>query len=291
MLWMLLACQSDVNEEKPTATGLSGAPADTELAVTPWSSAQLETALSALTAESFPHAQAIVDGYAEWLQRGDGECPQQPDSLDQDLTMGCSTDSGYQYLGISEVYSIQQEFETSPELLDPDWVPISGLTLVVDCDFTAPGGQRFQGGGHVTDFLIGFDSDPLQRMAFGEISGSWMDGHSDLDWFRNGTSGLLSYELFTDGIDIGLELDGAISINGFSLVFAETFFDSYCPRGFGGTIELRDGDGSWHTLESPDSCDPCAEHRLTHDPTAELEPLCANWGFLMAALAHKVEPQ
>ena len=154
MLWIFLACQSKSTKAELVESGLSGQPPSTQVEDLAWSSAELEQAIADLTVDSVPHAQPIIEGYSEWLGRGDVLCPGWPDDLSQDLTEGCTANTGYVYRGLSEVFSIEEEFEESPQGLDPTWLPEDGLTLIVDCDFYAPTGERFQGGGHVTDLGI-----------------------------------------------------------------------------------------------------------------------------------------
>ena len=187
MLWIFLACQSKSTKAELVESGLSGQPPSTQVEDLAWSSAELEQAIADLTVDSVPHAQPIIEGYSEWLGRGDVLCPGWPDDLSQDLTEGCTANTGYVYRGLSEVFSIEEEFEESPQGLDPTWLPEDGLTLIVDCDFYAPTGERFQGGGHVTEFLIAFSDSTDNRLAFGEIQGSWRDELSPLAWFENQT--------------------------------------------------------------------------------------------------------
>lgn len=206
-------------------TGGTDAPLELEPA---WTAEEAVAALQAAIDAGLPQPSVARDAFLGLIAEGqDSTCPGTTD-FDGSQPLGCLSESGYLYAGISE-YRVDD----------------FGWALGGDFEIREPDGPIFYGAGFLA---VGGNS----HGRYLEFSGFWAH-EGGADWLDAGRSGMFS--AFTGGgwttMSGGLDLDGA------SLHFSEVQVQHDGEQTVTGTVGIRDASGAWWWLElGLDGCGP-----------------------------------
>ena len=273
MIFSLLIACNDTPKQKPD-TEVQDIPSvimpdtETDPLEAEWTGSEIEALFESHSANGIPSATPFMESYFDLLALGDGTCPGSNTRLSPDNVEGCVASTGYAYYGLSVYETIFDEMDEPNENLEP----VDGWIIIGDFEVLTPTLASFQAGGHITEFLW---QDRLgRRILDGEIQGSWRWDDGVHDWQIHGISGLFTYEVFEDAINVEIVLNGALQWNGQSMAFRDVFLLEDKP-GFIGRVQIRDPSGLWHNLDSDSLDSPCASH--TYADTQLESPVCLNW--------------
>ncbi len=232
ILWvpLLFGCLSEPPYGAAVGTVDSGSPSDeTGLQVEPeWTPEQAVAALQVALDAGLPQPWLARDAFLGLIEEGQDEvCPGTTD-FDGSKPLGCTSESGYLYAGISEYR------ENS-----------AGWSLGGDFEIQDPRGNAFHGAGYL--FIHGDGHGQLF-----EFSGSWSQEGGE-GWLDPGRSGMFQATVGGDQ----LELNGGFDLDGAYLHYADVVFQSEPEQALQGTVGIRDAAGAWWWLELED--DGCGE--------------------------------
>lgn len=236
----------------PAADGTdSGAPALPEIALaTPapaWGPAEAEAALAVALSTGFPTPARPMLAYLDLMKEGDGVCPGDGlQILDYNL-LGCTSVNGTWYAGVSTW--MEEDLQLGSGMLQAH---IQSWVVTGDFEITDPGGDRFEGGGHVA--VTGFQKVHLTGFE-GQMVGTWR-WEGDDAWLADGISASLIIQGRRNGPQEELVLDGAITLRGLALDLGELRYNSACPTQPEGSLGIRDPAGAWHQVALT-GCLPC----------------------------------
>lgn len=212
--------------------------------------------------------RAVFDGF---FMAGDDVCPGPNTYMSDNTLIGCTSQSGWWYLGIGG-YEIG-EFEE-----DENYVLAVGS--YGDMQVLGPAGEELAVGGH----WIHRDEFRPGRIAWeGDISGSWSGALTAQGWLDEGFSGWLSYggEHFEDaaeGADTSW-VTGTMAEGDTDLAFEDLTFGGEGCEGYpSGAVKLRDPSGYWYKVDFGETCTGCGALSFgTEDLGQEL---CVDLRFL-----------
>lgn len=209
----LLAC-SPPGDPAPVDTGAAAF-----VALTPvWTPDEVVLVLDNLREPPAP--SEALSAYLGLLAAGDASCPGSSSQLGGADLRGCTSATGYSYAGIA-----------SYARTDGGWI------LTGDFDITTPEGQRFVGGGAISesvDATGGWSSRWSGTWSF-EGADGWLDPGVSTWWSQSAGAG---WGQADDGLG-----------NGQDLWFEALRSDPSRCDGLSGAVEVRDPSGGWWRVD------------------------------------------
>ncbi len=270
LLATVAACGSASDGEGPSGGVDSSSGDDTDSGVDSWvpPEAELpdyapqwtaeeaaEIASSVFSPDTLPSALTVMEVYSELMARGDESCPGDPDIIKAPLT-GCVSESGMEYVGVGHLV-VDEEHDDEGGLTR--W---SGYTAIADFQMYTPEGETFVGAGTLVHGWSWSEAEGTKGSTI--LIGSWRYSAAPEPWLKDGISTSFQVASRDGGADGqgGLEFKGTLGTSETAVYFEE--FDvalgDCAGHPSGGSLHLRQDDGSWVELEFEDgACSSCAQ--------------------------------
>jgi len=202
-------------------------------------------------AEGFPAPRGMWATVADMIDEGDAECPGEDYQLDGALE-GCTSDSGYSYVGVLEVYfdEVDETAEGGNELHE---LRLTNGNFVI----TPPEGAPYRNAATYTHrWERGFDGYVFASL---QHLGTYQYSDSEHAWLREGLSMTSTISGSSNASGDSIRLSTSFGWGMHAVRFdGVTWSSSICEHApHDGILQVRRADGSWASTEFTEDCEPC----------------------------------
>ena len=246
----LFVLPGDLASSQPVGDPVADDP-DTGEPVEPFMGEEAAAAFEDAFAEGFPGPRGMWATVAAMIDGGDAECPGDDYQLDGALE-GCTSDSGYSYVGVLEVYfeGTDESEEGSPDLHE---IRLTNGNFVI----TPPEGASYRNAAtYVHRWERGDNSSIFGTM---QHLGTYQYSDSEHAWLREGLSMTSTIRASANGVDDTIDLSTSFGWGVHAVRFDSVIWSSgICAHApYAGTLQVRRIDGTWASAEFTEDCEPC----------------------------------